>query len=659
MDTARKPQTTKRMGKVDDQVKKLQRTTLRSCTTKNLHSNAARHNCGNPQSLSNNKVNTTFPISRVKPSSPSIRIRPMKTGENHETVQQHQKKSIVNHKSSTLRATISHNKTSRQLLVTNDTFKSLNALKLCGSQENDSKIVSLTSKLPLQSAHLRPRKTRKVIDDTTFLPISQPNRICKNSSRSVGEESTVSRAHYHSNELSDWEIIDWPWVTPYEPLEGIVLLCDIKKINSLPLINSVGKTSVCQWSPMTSLSNLALHEQSRGQFSSLGNYDTTYHPKEADCYKTLNTKKIWGDNSECGASLSPTYRKISSPRRRLTKSEPSPQHFMCDAGVISASPVYPIQNKNINCRFGQETKLCVNPESGESHNISLLENINEFTKNITQMRKEDRYLIEELLEVLRKVESDDHPPTERQDLDENSKIDFKNTRAHLNPNVPDFQPKFHHTFEDCAEQIRLALQQKTNLRQVSPQKSRPRNQYKENIENITSESGIQVLSERVKSKPPWHYPTRTNEELISPEISSKKIDNFEDTLLETSLSKIRSLEFEIQKQLSLPLGMHHNVNFRYFPAYTDTVVNSSSRNTEIDDDGPGRVANAMEHSWAIQMLEKFKGKYPMTGAIKSDPVINIKKKLISDIQQRLEYLLLVKKEKEITNQYYQEEQVRP
>ena len=65
-----------------------------------------------------------------------------------------------------------------------------------------------------------------------------------------------------------------------------------------------------------------------------------------------------------------------------------------------------------------------------------------------------------------------------------------------------------------------------------------------------------------------------------------------------------------------------------------------------DDNELGRVARAQHAELGARLLESFRAKYPLTGMLKAAPQVPVEGRHAAAIQQRLEFLLLQKKEKE-------------
>jgi hypothetical protein len=66
---------------------------------------------------------------------------------------------------------------------------------------------------------------------------------------------------------------------------------------------------------------------------------------------------------------------------------------------------------------------------------------------------------------------------------------------------------------------------------------------------------------------------------------------------------------------------------------------------EMQEGGHGREAKAVDPAWAKSILEKFAAKHPLTGTLKPAPLGLAEGRQAAAIQQRLEYLLLQKKDK--------------
>jgi hypothetical protein len=63
------------------------------------------------------------------------------------------------------------------------------------------------------------------------------------------------------------------------------------------------------------------------------------------------------------------------------------------------------------------------------------------------------------------------------------------------------------------------------------------------------------------------------------------------------------------------------------------------------EDGNCREAKALDPDWAKSVLETFTAKYPMTGKVRTETVLEKKSRLAAAIQLRLEVLLMQEREK--------------
>ncbi|SZF02638.1 unnamed protein product [Blumeria hordei] len=508
-----------------------------------------------------------------------------------------------------------------------------------------------STKRTQQSPHLKLKKTRKPINEDTFTPVIQ-NKSCdhsKDSSKS-GLNSTDDEGNPALNlpnvqsELSEWEIIDWPWVTPYSPLERITLLsdCNFIKIFPVPRIVPLGV-------PLD-------RQPAIYPYNFLRLFADNWSGEDKLRQTSLKTTEpISSVRNDVNVS---THRHIPLAKQSTRSKEP--EAITKDPAVISIGPAHTTDHANPKPSEIRTENESLDSDRDDTEDESLLKNIEFFIKNFGLKKKHGRELLVRLLQFLTSYGGENNPEEEpRQKFSQKEEFPYSmesnyraenatNTKYQLNPNVPEFEPSIDSTIRSC-ELLQRLSDQAWHQRATPHELHRATFQQDENIEVLSTQKDPVLLKGDGPRADQLIY------KFNAPEIEKRPIwvktlqskgTNTQNKLIGSSLKKLHSLESNIQQPT--PLGeipQLHN-NSRHVlnpPTYTNDKIASDP---PMNDDGPGRVAKVMDNRWAQQMLEKFRDKYPMTGSPNLDPVTEVNQKVMSDIQQRLEYLLLVKKEKE-------------
>ncbi|POS83609.1 hypothetical protein EPUL_004891 [Erysiphe pulchra] len=508
--------------------------------------------------------------------------------------------------------------------------------------------------VPINSPRLNSKKTRKPID----LNIFQPSSLQKNSSGNCSV-AKIDKSSTHSDEdrseFSDWEFIDWPWVTPYRPLDRIILLSDIYNLNFFDKSSPKHHFRSPAWGSNTSyFFNSTIDGDKKTSVVPLRDYGSNKYKKSSDQYTPQTIQSPWNESI-----LRSRPRKCSSKSPSLQAVLPirdsAPRNTIWDPAVISHGPLHRSQNENHIETSNQKRSSSNNVACRELCSKTLQQCTRDILNCVSKMRKQDGMLLQEVLYAFldsKKSEKSCNEP--RNELEEKTTIKGRRVlNKHLNPDVPDFHPKTNNTFNGSTEVERFPLLQTTNLNRMFPKEISSRSQHK-----VTSGINIpqfkpQVPSAKDKSN---KGENKASQNHFLERSSSNRSNDIDDILMETCLKKIQVLESEAQQHLGGVNGTLHHTSFpQKTLSFSTDSVSEMVYDIEVDDDNiPGRVANAMEPSWAARMLEKFRSKYPMTGTVKSSPIIDMKKKLFCDQQQRLEYLLLQRKE----NSVYQQQMYR-
>ncbi|CAD6500890.1 BgTH12-06594 [Blumeria graminis f. sp. triticale] len=502
-----------------------------------------------------------------------------------------------------------------------------------------------------QALHLKQKKTRKPINEDTFTPVIQKNVYDhSNGSSKSGLDSTEDESNPVLNppdfqsELSDWEIIDWPWVTPYSPLERITLLsdCNFIKIFPVPRIIPLGV-------PLDRQPTLYPYNFLRLFADNCSGEDKL---RQASLKTTEPIGSVRNDGNVS------THRHIPLAKQSTRLKEP--EAITKDPAVISIGPAHSTDHATPKASEIRTETESLDSDRDNTEDESLLKNIEFFIKNFGLKKKHGRELLLRLLQFLTSYGGENNPEEEpRQKFSHKEKCPYSiekhyraenatNSKCQLNPNVPEFEPSIDSTIRSCELLQRLSdqvLQQKGTSHGLHV----PTFQQDENIEVLSTVKDPVLLkgdgprADQLMYK--FNVPEIEKRPLWVKTLQSKGA-NTQNKLIGSSLKKLHTLESNIQQPTPLSeIPQLHN-NSHHLPNLTTCTNDKIASDLPMNDDGPGRVAKVMDNRWAQQMLEKFRDKYPMTGSPNLDPVTEVNQKVMSDIQQRLEYLLLVKKEKE-------------
>ncbi|RKF60731.1 hypothetical protein OnM2_048066 [Erysiphe neolycopersici] len=503
----------------------------------------------------------------------------------------------------------------------------------------------------INSPRLNSKKTRKPIDLNMFQPSSQPKISSRNCSDANSDKLSTHSSEDRS-EFSDWEFIDWPWVTPYAPLDRIVLLSDIYNLNFSDKTSPRHYIRYPAWGPKISsyIFNSKFDVDKNASVAPLRDHGSNNYKLSSDQCTPQTIQPLWKDNSlrKRPTSKPPSLQVV------LPIGDSTPRNAMWDPAVISHGPLHRSQNENHIESSNQLQSSSNNVACGELCSKTLQQCTRDILNCISKMRKQDGMLLQEVLCAFLESKENEKSYNElRHELEEKTKI--KGRRAlnkHLNPDVPDFHPKTNNAFGGSTEVERFPLLQMTNLNRMLPKQFSSRSQFKEGSEINIPQSKPQISFTKDKQN---RGENKSSQNHFRERASPEKSNDIDDILMETCLKKIQALESEAQQYLGGGDGTVYNTSSHQKNISSTGSVSEMFYDIEVDDDNiPGRVANAMEPSWAAQMLEKFRSKYPMTGTVKSSPIIDMKKKLFCDQQQRLEYLLLQRKE----NSIYQRQMYR-
>lgn len=144
----------------------------------------------------------------------------------------------------------------------------------------------------------------------------------------------------------------------------------------------------------------------------------------------------------------------------------------------------------------------------------------------------------------------------------------------------------------------------------------------------------QASVEMAKTKFLSNQETRNKQILDLPESANKMHEAFANIWpppLTTTIRKTR------KSKIDVPLVQRS-------PSYDSIDFQKLLLIDPFDDDGPGRVAVAMCPSWGQLILESFVQKYPMTGFINPVVPVLMQSQCTADVQQRLEFIIMQKKE---------------
>ena len=95
--------------------------------------------------------------------------------------------------------------------------------------------------------------------------------------------------------------------------------------------------------------------------------------------------------------------------------------------------------------------------------------------------------------------------------------------------------------------------------------------------------------------------------------------------------------------------------FPRFPPYHTLLQNIPLQLTTDDGHGREAVVDLVDPAWGNSVLENFRARYPLTGKLKASPPAKSNGRLAATIQQRLEYILMEKRERNGLARNFQEE----
>ncbi|KAI6250465.1 hypothetical protein HI914_01209 [Erysiphe necator] len=516
--------------------------------------------------------------------------------------------------------------------------------------QNHKQIQALTnSNTSICTPRLNPRKLRKPINLDIFRPRSQqkiPIRRCNVKNRDISSTSYCK----DRSEFPDWEFIDWPWVTPYAPIDQLTLLSDIKHFNIFlgprPKIFTPLRPWVPTFPPHTFRSTINVTQKIQDvpvQGPALHDYKNGL-----DQYSTPTVNQALPNDDSFGTRHNLYLKNPASLRFLLPNDKTASKNAMWDPAVILLGPSHTLQNENHVKTTDHLEGSSSNHACGEHCSKALKQCTKEIINCVSKMRRQDEILLQEVLQAFLDSKNNSSSHNEyRNDSDEKTKTKWRrSSKRSLNPDVPDFHPKTNNTSDGYTEIERSPLLQTTNVNRLPLKEAPSHRQFKESMGILTPQVKPQLLSTKNKSN---RNEIKSSLYPYHEKASSDRENDIEEMLMETCLKKIQALESEAQYYSGGANGMLHN--YQFSPknlSFSTGSISDLLNDIEVDDDHvPGRVANAMEQNWAAQMLEKFRSKYPMTGTVKSGPVMDMKKKLFCDQQQRLEYLLLQRKENNI------------
>ncbi|KAI1007699.1 hypothetical protein K3495_g528 [Podosphaera aphanis] len=479
-----------------------------------------------------------------------------------------------------------------------------------------------------QPPNSKPKKIRKPIDSDLFHPT---NRTEKQTQLRIRKENHLNREGAKDfSELCDWEVIDWPWATPYSPSVEKLVPPDFKliRISSIPLPESF----------LTSCMPTLTESQLFGKANQKVNENQD--PGSLDGVST-------GDQSR-----SKLY-KIPPRRRELTQSDPSQQLSTCNFTVKSPDPenIAQIKDPYAVCELLKDS---LNPDENKPFKKSLVTDVSNFVKSISQMNEEDRRSMIGLLDFLNNLQGNEklwNTVHHEESKDQQGK-NLRSPKKELNPDVPDFKPAICLSYQYC-EQMGKPLQQRSKKQHLQ-RKSRSYDLNKEILTkslqptNILFDSSIPHVS---------NLQNNSSSNVIQPDLDPVWLESanvVKEGSDQGTLLKACSNKLDILESLIRDLPVDNGEPLHTLPQ--QACINSTSQpttlvppNLMIDSDGPGRVAHALDSSWAQLMLKRYREKFPKTGIEKEENETTVPipdKFTVSDLQQRIEQYLLAKKEKE-------------